>query len=165
MPRGITVDGGPTLGPKFTISLTEDLETKVSERTRPSVGKASIIRRDLRRLYDLYHRALAETALTLDQARLFVKVVHVHAGDVDQRSEHDARSIHWWASDAIALREVPDADPDTAAALVAKLQSCTSLQCLALLDAAQRYNRKYTADSDAADDIHDALSRFFRIED
>ena len=97
-------------------------------------NRSQTINRDLERLYDLYRRAIQETPLPLAEASLLV--------DCLNGSLVDARSAGMlWANveDGIKYDGLEGKWEVDGKALVEKLRRLNQVQCLALIDAAERF--------------------------
>lgn len=105
-------------------------------RTRGG-NRSEIITRDLARLYDLYRHELAEAELKLTpgEASLIVDVLN---GTLITQASHAG---FLWAevADGIKLDGLAEKWNVGGEALVKRLQGLRLAQCLALVDAAERY--------------------------
>ena len=107
--------------------LDEGLKTRGGNRSQT-------INRDLERLYTLYKRALREVVLSVPEAWLLVDVLN---GTI-----HDANSAPLlWGSveDGCNLDGLDGKWEIDGKALVEKLRNLSSIQALALIDAAERF--------------------------
>ena len=129
------------------VYIQDDTQKEITLRGE---NRSYIINRDLGRLYALYRRALKEVELTDEELRLIV--------DVLNGSAMDARSAGMlWASieDACNLDGVDSKWEVDGKALVKKLEGLSPLQCLAIVDAAERF----WADEDR--DLEEVRKYFF----
>lgn len=116
---------------RTTITLSEELEERLAER---GSCRSGVIERDLNRLYCLLEKSLIEIDLNIQEACSIVDALNGTA--------FDPWSIPLlWANieDAIALEKLDNKWGIDGKALVEKLKSLTPFQCLAIIDAAERF--------------------------
>jgi hypothetical protein len=118
---------------KKTIScyIAEDVANEVDAR---GDNRSATINRDLMRLYDVYRTALLEVKLTDKEACLIT--------DACNGSLHDARSaqmLYGSVDDACRLDNLDKKWEVNNQDLVQKLHGLSMIQCLALIDAAERF--------------------------
>ncbi len=114
-----------------SIYMQPEVEAAILQR---GDNRSFTINRDLDRLYDLYRRAIQETSLPLAEASLLV--------DCLNGSLMDARGAGMlWANvqDGIKFDGLDEKWQVDGKALVEKLRGLTQVQCLALVDAAERF--------------------------
>lgn len=99
-----------------------------------STNKSEIVNRDLERLYTLYERALKEVDLEINEALLICDVLNGTLMDANT-----ARLLWAEVEDGIKLNGLDEKWEVDGAQLVQKLRGFTQLQCLALVDAAERF--------------------------
>jgi hypothetical protein len=115
------------IGVNIDTRILSEIDARGKKRSR-------IIYRDLGRLYGLYAEALRQNPLTTDEACLLV--------DVLSGSTFDASSAHTlWTKvqDEIALGDLGSKWKVDSTRFVAYLKELTSLECMALIDAAERF--------------------------
>lgn len=114
------------------------------------------INRDLERLYTLYRRTIRETPLALKEACLLV--------DALNGSLMDANTAHLlWASieDACKLDGLAGKWEVDGLALVEKLMDMSAFQCMALIDAAERF----WAIPDTERELEEGVRKCFNISE
>jgi len=119
------------IGKKTSVYITANIEKQIMQR---GDNRSGIINRDLERYYTVLDRALRTVSLTENEALLIV--------DVLNGSILDTLSVRMlWAGveDAINLDKVDEKWGINGAALVEKLRSLGEIQCLAVVDAAERF--------------------------
>lgn len=122
---------------RFHVSMVEDVLKQVEERGE---ARSTVVTRDLERLYTLYRRALRRIDLGLDEACLIT--------DALNSSLMTADTAHLlWASieDAMKYEGLTEKWEVDGKALVEKLRGLTEFECMAVIDAAERFwnNEKY----------------------
>ena len=138
------------MGRKTSIYLREELEEKLKVRGKET---SSLINRDLERLYSLYQRSLRQVQLTPAEACLIV--------DSQNGTLHDARSAPMlWGGieDSINLDGLAEKWEIDGPALVEKLKQLNDLQCMSIIDAAERFWEECPQGN-----IREDVKRFFVI--
>ena len=138
---------------KFHVSMAEDVLKQVEERGE---ARSTIITRDLERLYTLYRRALRHVDLSVDEACLIT--------DALNGSLMTADTAHLlWASveDAIKYEGLQKKWGVDGKALVEKIRGLTEFECMAVIDAAEKFwnNEKYRDQ-----DMRDGIAECFGID-
>lgn len=133
--------------------LDENLEKELLARGEFATWP-DIATRDLNRLYGLYRAALADAALTVEEAILICEVLNESELDYDGATNIGA------AVAEVCMRtnrhrewDIEDYQP-----LVQKLQACSLLQCLAILDAADQF---WISSDYGAEGIYGVAKRLF----
>jgi len=130
---------------KISISIPSDMKKEIEARG----PRSTVIGRDLGRLYTLYRRALAQIKFTVDEGCLIVDVLNGLL--VDTNSPHLL-----WAEieDAIKLNRVDQKWNVDGEALVVKLRTLNEIQCMAVIDAVERYwNGNYQVEGDIREQV------------
>ncbi len=118
---------------RVTITLSAALVDAVDSRGGQQ-NRSGAISRDLWRLYTLYEYALTSVPLAVEEALLFVDALNGVALDA-------ASATLLWAeiADAIRLSHLDEKWGVDGPAFVQRLKELDRLQCLALVDAAERF--------------------------
>lgn len=138
------------MGRKTSIYLRDELEAQLKARSKEL---SSVINRDLERIYALYARSLRQIILTPDEACLIV--------DSQNGTLHDARSAPMlWAGieDSIHLDGLAEKWDIDGPALVEKMKQWNDIQCLAVIDAVERF-----WEEPVHTDIREEVKGFFGI--
>lgn len=136
-----------------SIYMRESIENEVAQR---GDNRSQVINRDLERLYTLYRRTIRETPLALKEACLLV--------DALNGSLMDANTAHLlWASieDACKLDGLAGKWEVDGLALVEKLMDMSAFQCMALIDAAERF----WAIPDTERELEEGVRKCFNISE
>ncbi|HHW15086.1 MAG TPA: hypothetical protein GXX28_09160 [Firmicutes bacterium] len=115
-----------------SIRLRPDMLQAIEARGE---NRSEVIHRDLARLYELYRHELAELAFTAGEAGLIVDVLNgTLITDASQ-------ARHLWAEveDGIRLDHLDEKWSVDGPALIEKLRALRLGQCLAVIDAAERF--------------------------
>lgn len=111
--------------------LRPETENEILQRGE---NRSHIINRDLERLYTLYKRTLRETPLALSEACLIVDALNGSLMDAN------AAPMLWVSvEDAIKLDGLAAKWEVDGPTLVEKLRGLTAFQCMALVDASERF--------------------------
>lgn len=113
-----------------------------------------IATRDLNRLYALYRAALADAALTVEEAILICEVLN------ESELDYDCATNIGTVVAEVCMRtnRHRDWDIEDYQPLVEKLQSCSQLQCLAIIDAADQF---WISSDYGAEGIYGVARRLF----
>ena len=138
---------------RISVSMYQPLLDQIEERGE---ARSTIISRDLERLYTLYQRALRRVNLTIDEACLIT--------DALNGSLMTADTAHLlWASveDAIKYEGLQEKWGVDVKALVEKIRGLTEFECMAVIDAAEKFwnNEKYRDQ-----DMRDGSAECFGID-
>lgn len=132
---------------KTSFSLT----TEVSEMlTARGENRSYVINRDLVRLYTLYRRALATVDLSTDEACLLIDALNGTTMNADT-----ARMLWAEVEDACQIDHLDRKWEVDGRELVEKIKGLNEIQCMALIDAAERA---------LADPDNIQVERFFNVE-
>lgn len=137
-----------------SVYIRDNIDVELSAR---GDSRSQTINRDLERLYFLYKRALAKISFTKGEAWLIV--------DALNGAVFDARSASMlWASieDSIKLDGTADKWNVDGPVLVKKLQSLSELECLAVIDAVERFWSSPTRDQTTD---KSEVKKFFNISE
>lgn len=135
------------------VYLREEVEKQIALRGE---NRSATINRDLERLYAMYERTIQETPLTLAEGCLLV--------DCLNGSLMDARTAGLlWANieDGIKYDGLDEKWELDGKAFVDKLRGLTTFQCMALIDAAERFWCLPTAERG----IEEGVRKCFNISD
>lgn len=138
---------------KTSISINKYIADKIEER---GSSMSAIIRRDLERLYTLYERSLTQMDLTVDECCLIVDVLN---GTIS-----DANTAHLlWAQveDGCVLDKVDAKWNVDGKKLIEKLKNYNEIQCLAIIDAAERF---WNNPSYRDKDIKEGVKEVFKLK-
>ncbi len=115
-----------------SIYLHPDAQDAVETR---GGSRSEVINRDLLRLYDLYRYELAELTFSEGEAGLIVDVLN------GTLTAHASQAAMLWAevADGIRLDHLDEKWQVDGEQLVATLKALRLAQCLAIVDAAERY--------------------------
>lgn len=133
---------------RTSIYLRGELENNIKAR---GDEVSALIDRDLNRLYYLYSRSLQEINLENNELCLIL--------DVQKGSLMDAQSaIHLWAKieDGIQFSGMGTKWEIDGPSLIAKIKGMSSIQCLAIVDSAERFWHEYPQG-----DISELAKKFF----
>jgi hypothetical protein len=133
--------------------LRDALEVELRAR---GTNISDLVHRDLGRLYTLYRRALAEVPLTVNEACLIVDVLNGALMDANS-----ARLLWAEVEDGISLNGLAEKWNVDGPALVKRLQALTSVQALAIVDAAERVWQVFT--KDPASSTEEVVTKLFNI--
>lgn len=113
------------------VYLRENIETELALR---GDNRSLTINRDLERLYALYHKSIREIQLTEKEACLIVDALNGIVLDVNT-------VLFLWAKieDSIKLDGLVEKWGVDGFVLVEKLQGLNTLQCMALVDATEKF--------------------------
>jgi hypothetical protein len=115
---------------QYSIVLDPDIAAELDTR---GDNRSAVIRRDLERLYTLYQRSLPRD-LTEAEACLICDVMNGTLMDANT-----AHMLYAEVEDGIALEGLAEKWEIDGPALVEKLKALSDIQCLAVIDAAERF--------------------------
>ena len=128
--------------------MRPELDEELSAR---GDNRSHIIHRDMERLYTLYRRTLREVSLSLPECWFIVDMLNGSLMDAN------TAGLLWAsAEDACSMDGLDKKWQVDGKAFVQKLKNLSSIQALALIDAAERF---WQANTGAADD--EDIKRFF----
>lgn len=138
------------MGRKTSIYLREELEEKLKFRGKET---SAIINRDMERLYALYLRSLRQVQLSPEEACLITDSLNGSLYDANS-----ARMLWGGIQDSIELEGLAEKWVIDGPALVEKLKQLNEIQCMAIIDAAERYWEECPQEN-----IREDVKRFFEI--
>lgn len=118
----------------ITIVLSNELTGEV--RSRDDAGNLSgVAIRDLARLYSMYRLALEDTGLTVAEALVICEAL------TDREMQPDSAADLWAVVEEACAKDGlhTDWELEDYGPLVKKLKSLSSLHCMAIVDAAERF--------------------------
>ncbi len=130
-------------------NLEKEFQARGELATWPDIAA-----RDLNRLYALYKVALADAAFTVEEAILICEVLNEAELDYDSATNMGTTV----AEVCLRTNRHRDWDIEDYQPLVEKLQSCSKLQCLAILDAADQF---WISSDYGAEGIYGVARRLF----
>ena len=131
----------------------ENLEKQLLARGESDTWPEIAVR-DLNRLYSLYQEALADAALTVEEAILICEVLN--ETELDHNNAHGLGAAV--ADICKRTNRHKDWDIEDYQPLVEKLQACSQLQCVAIIDAAERF---WISSDYGAEGIYGVARRLF----
>lgn len=136
---------------KISVSMRPEIVEQINARG----VRSTIINRDLERLYAMYRRSLIQTNLAVDEACLIVDALNGNLMDANA-----ARLL--WASieDAVKLDGLDKKWSVNGPELIQKLQRLNELQCMAIVDAAERFWEGPYRDAD----VREAVKQVFYVQ-
>ena len=140
-----------------SLYLHENTEKRLESREGVSSSRSYIINRDLRRLYIQYERALRKTDLKLNEALLIIDALN---GTMTEEWWY-RDTMYWEIEDAINLFKMDQKWNVDKESLLAKINSLSDFDCMAVADAAERYWVRQ--EQDIPEDDKEALKIFFKI--
>lgn len=118
----------------INVYLEEDVVASIQARNGGEEPDGWMVTRELNRLYALYADAIREVKLSTSEAYLICDMLN--GAMIDECS---AKMLWAEADDAIALENLDEKWEVDAPALVAKLRGLSTIQCMALVDASERF--------------------------
>lgn len=142
---------------RTSITMPPDVDAEVEAR---GPIYSNVIARDLDRLYSMYRRALARTPLTTQEACLLCDALNGSLMDAPS-----AHLLYAEIDDACRLDHLDAKWHVDRQGFVARLREMDDIQCMALVDAAERFWVHQGEEQYAGKSIEQIVPDFFYVRD
>ncbi len=139
-------------GKTVSFYLNEQVENELKEREREGGSRSLLINQDLERLYTLYKRALKRIPLQLNEAKLIADLLNATISD-----HFSANTLWAEIDDGIKFDRLDTKWEIDGPALIEKIKNLHEFDCMALIDAADRFWNRQNENIDEDDLIREVF--------